>query len=105
MHPCCKLEKKLSLCCSSDLWSKSLPEILFVFKKVPEGSASQGLFRCGTEGHGSGEVLVVGGQLDWMVLEVFSNLGDSVTQYRSAYSSVPTLTLLLWQEKDVVQAL
>ena len=72
---------------------------------MPEGSASQGLFRCGTEGHGSGEVWVVGGQLDWMVLEVFSNLGDSVTQYRSAYSSVPTLTLLLWQEKDVVQAL
>ena len=25
-----------------------------------------------------GEVLVVGGRLDWMTLEVFSNLGDSM---------------------------
>jgi len=24
------------------------------------------------------EILVIGGQLDWMTLEVFSNLGDSV---------------------------
>ena len=26
----------------------------------------------------SGEILVVGGQLDRMILEVFSNLGDSI---------------------------
>ena len=24
------------------------------------------------------EILMVGGQLDWMILEVFSNLGDSI---------------------------
>lgn len=28
--------------------------------------------------------LVVGGRLGWMILEVFSNLGDSVIQYCSA---------------------
>ena len=27
----------------------------------------------------SGEIVVVGGQLDWMILEVFSNLGDSMS--------------------------
>jgi len=26
----------------------------------------------------SGEILVAGGQLDWVILEVFSNLADSV---------------------------
>jgi len=27
----------------------------------------------------SGEILVVGGWLDWMILDLFSNFGDSVT--------------------------
>ena len=35
----------------------------------------QEMFRCGTEGHG---LVGSGGQLDWMTLEVFSNLNDSV---------------------------
>jgi len=38
------------------------------------------MFRCCTKGHGlvfSGEILVVGGQLDCMILKVFSNLGHS----------------------------
>ena len=30
------------------------------------------------EGHGLVELLVIGGWLDWMILEVFSNLGVSV---------------------------
>ena len=29
----------------------------------------------------SGEILVVGGWLDWITLEVFSNLGDSLTVF------------------------
>ena len=41
-----------------------------VFKKT---------FRCCTEGHGLvEEIVMVGRQLDWMILEVFSNLDDSV---------------------------
>ena len=32
--------------------------------------------RC-VEGHGLVGILVIGGQLDWMILEGFSNLGDS----------------------------
>jgi len=28
----------------------------------------------------SGDILVVGGWLDWMILEVFSNLGDSMVK-------------------------
>jgi len=36
------------------------------------------LWRCGTEGHGQWATLVVGGWLDWVILEVFSNLNDSV---------------------------
>ena len=35
----------------------------------------QETFRCCTEGHGLVGNMVVGGQLDWMILEVFSNLG------------------------------
>ena len=37
----------------------------------------QGARDCCTEGYGSG-VLVVGGQLDWVISEVFSSLGGSV---------------------------
>ena len=35
----------------------------------------------------SGEILVVSGQLDWIILGVFSNLGDSVinTAYLKTY--------------------
>jgi len=32
----------------------------------------------------SGEMLVVGGWLHWMILEVFSNLGDSVVVWNSS---------------------
>jgi len=45
---------------------------------IPEGV--QETFRCCTEGHGLGEILVVGGLLDRMILEVFSNLGDSIIE-------------------------
>jgi len=39
----------------------------------------QEAFRCCTEGHSLvRKILLVGGQLDWMILEVFSNLGDCV---------------------------
>ena len=31
-------------------------------------------WRCGTEGYGQWAVLVVGGWLDWVILEVFSTL-------------------------------
>lgn len=34
--------------------------------------------RCGTQGCGYWAVLVVGGQLHWMTLEIFSNLSDSM---------------------------
>ena len=38
----------------------------------------QETYRCCTEGHGLvGGILVVGGWLDWMILEVFSNSGYS----------------------------
>jgi len=33
---------------------------------------------CGTSGHGLAGVGVLGGWLDFMILEVFSNLNDSV---------------------------
>ena len=40
----------------------------------------QEMFTCCIEGHGLvGKMLVVGGWLDWMILEVFSNLNTSVT--------------------------
>jgi len=32
--------------------------------------------RCGTSGHGLAGMVVLGGQLDLMILEVFSNLND-----------------------------
>jgi len=35
-------------------------------------------WRCGTEGRGQWAVSVVGGRLDWMILEMFSNRNDSV---------------------------
>ena len=38
----------------------------------------QEAWRCGTEGCGQWVILVVGGQLDYMILEVFSNLNDSM---------------------------
>ena len=38
----------------------------------------QEMFGCCTEGHGLVGILVVGGWLDWMILEVSSNLNDSV---------------------------
>jgi len=37
----------------------------------------QGTCRCGTEGRGSVAVLVLGGWLDCVIVEVFSSLGDS----------------------------
>lgn len=46
---------------------------------IPEGVEE--MFRYCTKEHGlwfSGEIVVVGGQLDWMILEVLSNLGDPV---------------------------
>ena len=38
----------------------------------------QEAWRCGTEGCGQWVILVVGEQLDYMILEVFSNLNDSM---------------------------
>lgn len=38
------------------------------------------MFRCCTEGCGLVDILVVGGCLDRMILEVSSNCGDSVVQ-------------------------
>jgi len=35
-------------------------------------------WRCGTEGCGQWATLVIIGQLDWIILEVFSNLNDSM---------------------------
>jgi len=37
-------------------------------------------FRCCTEGHGLVGILVRCGQLDWIILEVFSNPGDSTIE-------------------------
>ena len=54
----------LKLCWGSSEWS------------VPGGVCET--FRCGTKGHGLVGNTVIGGQLDWMILELFSNLGDSV---------------------------
>ena len=37
------------------------------------------MFRCCTEGHGLVEIMIIGERLDgWMILEVFSNLGNSM---------------------------
>ena len=38
----------------------------------------QETFHCCTEGHGLVEMLVVSRWLDWVILEVFSNLGGSM---------------------------
>ena len=35
----------------------------------------------------NGEILVVGGRLNWMILEVFSSLGDSVILFYVSKSS------------------
>ena len=46
---------------------------------IPEGVEE--MFRCCTKRRGlwfSGVIVVVGGHLDWMILEVFSILGDSM---------------------------
>ena len=46
--------------------------------------------RCGTSGHGLAGVVVIGWQLDLMILEVFSNLNDSMILF---YDSVQSLIL------------
>mgnify|MGYP001855807810 CR=1 FL=1 len=46
---------------------------------VTVSESIQETFRCYTRGRGLvEEILVVGGWLDWMISEVFSNLGDSM---------------------------
>ena len=47
---------------------------------VTDCGGVQETFRCCTEGHGliGNWKLETGGWVDWMVLEVFSNLGDSM---------------------------
>ena len=46
----------------------------------------QGARGCCTEGYGSG-VLVVGGQLDWVISEVFSSLSDSMVLWERPQSA------------------
>ena len=45
---------------------------------VPTPGGVQKTCRCGTSGHGLAGMVVLGLQLDLMILEVFSNLNDSV---------------------------
>jgi len=40
-------------------------------------------WRCGTEGCAQQAALVVGGRLDWVILEVSSNLSDSLIIFSS----------------------
>ena len=49
---------------------------------VPIPGGVQKMCRCGAWGHGLAGIVVVGGWLDLMILEVFSNLGfyDSMTE-------------------------
>jgi len=47
---------------------------------IPEGV--QKMCRCGTSGHGLAGMVVLGGWLDSMILEVVSNLNDSMIQPR-----------------------
>ena len=56
---------------------------LFKFSLFPLLSLSlsrsvQGTFECCVEGHGLVRTIVMGEWLDWMILLVFSNLGDSI---------------------------
>ena len=41
-------------------------------------------WRCGTEGYGQWVVLIVGGWLDWVILEFSSNFGDSVILFHDS---------------------
>ena len=47
----------------------------------------QGRFRCCTKCMVWWEILVIGGWLYWMILEVFSNLGDSMSLRCKTYTS------------------
>jgi len=49
--------------------------------------------RCGTSGHGLLDMVVLGGQLDLMILEVFSNLNDSMILSICATGSLEILLL------------
>jgi len=59
-------------------WTRLLREVvespsLEVFKKMR---------RCGTSGHGLAGTVVFGCWLDFMILEVFSNLNDSMIKFK-----------------------
>lgn len=43
---------------------------------IPGGVKAKG--RCSTQGCGQWSILVVGGHLHWVILEVFSSLNDSI---------------------------
>jgi len=48
-------------------------------REVVESAGVQNPCRCGTSGYGLAGMVVFGGWLDLMILEIFSNLNDSVT--------------------------
>jgi len=53
--------------------------------------------RCGTSGHGLADMVVLGSQLDLMILEVFSNINDFMilsTMYVKEQSSIDGKTQL-----------
>ena len=69
----------------SPLFSLQIPELsrrLFFFFSVSSWVTNIGgvqeTFRCCTERHAFMGILVIGGWLDWVILEVFSSLGDSM---------------------------
>jgi len=78
-------------------------------KRAPKGGGEvtvlgvvQEAFRCCTKGRCLVEkILVVGGRLDWMILEIFSNLGDSVitgggTSYHGLYLQENRFLDVIW---------
>lgn len=46
--------------------------------KVTVPGGVQETWRCGTEGHGQWAILVLGGWLDWVIIETVSGLYDSM---------------------------
>jgi len=58
---------------------------------VPIPGGVQNTCRCGTSGHGLAGIVLLGWQLDFMILEVISNLNDSIILWfydRSVYVSI-----------------
>ena len=89
------VRKKIILCRGGQMleWAAQRDD----WVTVPGGF--QETFSCYTEGR---SLLVVGGQLDWMILEVSPSLGDSVILPESTYAYMCTNCTLIQKRKCMI---